>query len=662
MTGIAIKTFRGRVPRVSTRLLGDNQAQVATDCVITSGSLVPLNKPGLVHTSLAASIGTLYRYKFGDIRSWLVWPGTVDVAKSSIAQDALGRFFFTGDGEPRMSTYTDAISGAGPYPAAWFVLGVAPPKTAPTLAVTGGTTPTEARAYVYTFVTRYGEESGPSPAALLTGNVNGTWGLSALDVAPPNSGSVTGAVHSAGLVTVTLDSTFGLVAGETVTFAAVGGMTDLNAKFTLVSVGAVNTVVVALSTAQTYTAATGSWSRAAPHNTTGMVKRIYRTGGSADYRYVAEVPVATTTYSDTIAASALGEVIPTLFSLPPPKGLHSLLALANGAHAGLVGNELCMSEPYKPYSWPLANRYSFPVTCVALSAVLNSVIVLTDGFPYLVTATVPDAASTTPTETYAPCVSKRGVVQTGDGCLYPSFDGLYSITGGGARNVTLKIARKTEWTVLQPATFRAAWSSMGYYALHGNTGAPDSVWFMDAAEPDSSIDYAEAASVLYANPDDAELYLAVGNKVFLWNGDAANRKAMYWRSKEFEMPYPMNFAAIQVKADYAAIVPINTAQLDANVALMADVNNVGGAMAFSQILDHEIAGSLIVPIGQTIAGALQYTLLKDGVPVFSRAVTDNQPFRGPSGFVGDLYAHEVSANIPVYGIYAAQSMAELGQV
>lgn len=666
MTGIAIKTFRGRVPRISTRLLDDNKAQVATDCVITNGKLVPLNRPGLVHTSLAASIGTLFRYKFGAERNWLVWPGTVDVAKSSTSQDALGRFYFTGDGEPRMSTYADAISGPGPYPAAWFVLGVTPPKTAPGVAVTGGSAPTEARAYLYTFVTQYGEESGPSPVTLFTGNVDGSWNLTALDAAPPNSGTVTAAIKDTpafGQVEVTLNSVFGLTAGETVDLAGVTGMTDLNGTHTLVSVNqATNKIVVTLSTTQTYTSG-GTWARKAPHNTSGMKKRIYRTGGvSADYRFVAEIAVATTSYADTVAATALGEPCPTLNSLPPPKGLHSIIALANGAHAGLAGNELCMSEPYKPYSWPLANRYSFPAEGVALSSVLNSVIVLTDGFPYIATATVPEAASMTPSSTLAPCVSKRGVVHTGDGCMFPSLDGLYAIGGGGAVNATLNLAKKKEWKALMPETFRAAYSSMGYYAVHDNAGGAETILFLDAAEPDGLIDYNEPATAICANPDDSDLYLAIGNKVYRWDTDTANRKTMYWRSKEFEMPYAMNFAAMQVKGDFKAIVPISTEDLEYNTALMPDLDAVGGDVASTELLTFEVASSGLRTLSLQTEGRVQYTLLKDGAPIFTKLVTSNNPFRGPSGFTGENYAHEIAANIRIDGIYAAEAMEELGQV
>ena len=387
MTGIAIAAFRGAVPRTSERLIADNQAQKALNCKITSGRLDPLKGLSLVHTSVLAAITTMYRYRYGDVFNWLVWNKVVDVARSPVAQDTLGRFYFCGDGEPRMSTYADAISGTV-YPAAWYVLGVTPPADAMSITVTGGTGANEDRAYVYTFRTRYGEESGPSPATLKTGKVDGSWDITGMNAAPPNSGTVSAAVKDTpliGQVQVTLDTVFGLTAGEEVTFAGVLGMTDLNGKRKLVSVDkASNKVVVELTTAQTYAAGPDTWARVAPHNTTGMTKCIYRTvGTNTDYKLVAEIPVANTAYSDTIPATtvSLAAGIATLDTLPPPKDMHSPVLLANGVMAGLSGNQLCLSEQGKPYSWPVGNRYNFPGTGIALCPAGNAVLVLTDGFP-----------------------------------------------------------------------------------------------------------------------------------------------------------------------------------------------------------------------------------------------------------------------------------------
>lgn len=671
MTGIAIRAFRGVVPRTSDRLLADNQATQALNCKITSGRLDPLKGLGLVHTSLAAAITTLFRYRHLTEYNWLVWDRVVDVARSPVAQDHLGRFFYTGDGEPRMSTYADAISGGGPYPASWFVLGVAPPVSAMIVAPTGGVSATnEDRAYVYTFATRYGEESGPSPATLITGKEDDTFDITGMDAAPPNAGSVTAAASNTPLpdqVEVTLDSVFGLAAFEEVTFEAVGGMTDLNGRFALVSVDAVaNKVVVALATAQAYTAG-GTWARRAPHNTTGMVKRIYRTiGTNTDYKFVAEIPVADTTFSDTLpsAVVSLNNGIPTLDVEPPPKDMHSIVLLANNALAGLSGNQLCLSEQGKPYSWPTSNRYSFPGTGVALCAAGNSAIILTDGFPYVATATVPEAASVSkiPGDTLAPCISKRGVVDIGSGAVFPSHDGLYVATTSGARNISEALYTMDEWQLLRPDTFKAGFSDQRYYAMHaGSDDAQAGIFMLHTKEPDSIIGFSEQVETLYGNPWDGRLYMAEGNKVYQWDADDSNRYLAYWQSKDYQLARPINFSVAQIHARFEDIRPVNSAILDANNQLLEDIFSINGEIACAEVAVYEVAGSALQLVPPQTQPTVQFTLVRDGQAVFTTLVDSNAPFRLPGGFTSDLYAIRLSSSIPVYSVNVAQGMNELRQ-
>jgi hypothetical protein len=69
-------------------------------------------------------------------------------------------------------------------------------------------------------------------------------------------------------------------------------------------------------------------------------RRIYRTltgsTGITNYQLVVELPIATTTYSDTIADSALGVICPSFTNgvsgsawSPPPSDMHSLVNLPN---------------------------------------------------------------------------------------------------------------------------------------------------------------------------------------------------------------------------------------------------------------------------------------------------------------------------------------------
>ena len=91
-------------------------------------------------------------------------------------------------------------------------------------------------------------------------------------------------------------------------------------------------------------------------------KRIYRsnTGSNfTDFQFVAEINLATTSYSDSIASSALGEVLPSGTWIGPPDDDSStypdgpmlgLTAVGNGVMAGFSGKRFCLSEPFLPHA------------------------------------------------------------------------------------------------------------------------------------------------------------------------------------------------------------------------------------------------------------------------------------------------------------------------
>jgi len=671
VAAITFKAFRGEVPRTSGRLLTSNFASRAQNVKITSGRLDPIKGLQLAHTSLADEIKTIWRYRhtfedrtFDD--NWFVFPGDTDVVASMIANDADGRVYYTSeDHEPRMTTYAAAINGSGPYPNAWFALGIPLPTVAPSVGVSGGSAPVVTRSYAYTFVTALGEESGPSPAsAVLSGNDSGTWSLSAMQAAPPNSGTVTAvanATPAAGFVTVTLNTAFGLAAFDTITLAAVGGITDLNRSHRIVSVDG-DDVVLSLLTAQVYTSG-GTWTRDAPINTAGMTKRIYRTAGTGgSFIFVAEIPVANTTYSDT-ATVLTGEVIQTADQLPPPKNATSMIALPNGCTVVLAGNEVCFSTPYQPHSYPVSNRYSFVGRGVALSPAGNSVIVLTDGYPILLTGSDPEAMSPSVMQTYAPCVSKRGVVYIGGGCLYPSHDGLYLAVPSEVSNITAKLFRESEWRVIGPNTFVAAFHDFQYYAIGtpigGNRGR---MMVLDVKEMDSVSYVDEDAADLFRNDYDGFLYLLKGREISRYDSNDNTRYLGDWVSSEVQLDQPRNFSVAQVHANYQSITPQDTTILDANTLLMnAGPEAVNGYMCGTELLNLEICGSFLGLVPASTDRQVQFTLYDRDTPVFTTNVTSSRPFRLPAGRKSEVIRVGISSSVGVFSATIAESTPELAQ-
>lgn len=655
------------VPRMSNRLLQPNQAVRAMNLKNTSGRIDPLLGLSLSYADQRA-IKTAWRYRhfignsYAD--NWLTWSQDVDAVRSLIATDQVGRFYFTSDEfEPRMSTFNDAIQGTGGYPAAWFGLGVAAPLNAPTIAPAAGST--ETRAYVYTFVTKYGEESGPSPAAVATGANLGAWTVSGMQAAPSNTGTISAVqnnVPSAGKVTITFNTTYGLVEGESLTFSGVVGMTDLNGTRRIFSIdAATNKVVVLLSTTQTYTSG-GAWAKNSPHNLADMTRRIYRSAGTnADYLFVAEVPVATTSYVDNVAGASLGEVLPTKDSLPAPGRLRCLKSLPNGCLVGITDNEICFSAPYMPYSWPISNRYSFSQRAVNIVPSGNSVIVLTDTYPILFVGNDPEAMTPSVMETYAPCLSKRGVADVGGGAIYPSHDGLWLAAPGRVERMTQRLYREDEWKLLNPSSWHATIHDGQYYGFYTKEGEDKGrMWVFDMAEGDSVLEVDEQADDLYRNDYDGQLYVSYGQNIYQWDVNVGKTYVSDWLSMTYQLPKPINFSIGQVHAEFSKPVPPDYEQIAANEALIAQgADAVAGWICGQEMLATEVCGSFIIPAYTPQDKKVQFTLYADNEPVFTRIVTSSRPFRLPSGYRSEVFNIGLSTSIPVYSVAIADNTAEL---
>lgn len=168
--GIRVREFSGIAPALTPWKLPLGMAQVAQNINPDSRTIKPW-KDAIVAASgySAASITTIFRFGRGltsDTQYWFQWALDIDVLKGPVIADTTERTFWTGDGAPKWTNSTMALTGGlqAAYPKAWRDLGVPAPVTAPVLSV-GGTPSSndyQVQAYAYTNVSAYGEESAPS--------------------------------------------------------------------------------------------------------------------------------------------------------------------------------------------------------------------------------------------------------------------------------------------------------------------------------------------------------------------------------------------------------------------------------------------------------------------------------------------------------------------
>jgi len=199
MSALKIAKFLGEAPKLSGELLPDTVAQYAFNTKLYSGDLIPYRIPKVISSlEKTGPIATIYPMTSGTNKLWLHWTEDVDVAKGPIASDTTQRIYYTGQSEPRVTNFTLATSGGGAsYPISYYTLGLPAPTDAVTATLGGGGTGSAlARAYVYTWVTLWNEESQPSP---VSNTVNSLEGQTVTITGLPTTGPV-GQYQTTGMV------------------------------------------------------------------------------------------------------------------------------------------------------------------------------------------------------------------------------------------------------------------------------------------------------------------------------------------------------------------------------------------------------------------------------------------------------------------------------
>jgi hypothetical protein len=242
MAGFKLSPFMGLAPKIAPELLPNNAAQIARNCKLYSGDLIPYPQPVIVdNTDRTGTINTLYALRnpsnVNDLK-WLSWTTDVDIATLASTEADEQRFYYTGDGVPKVSNYALATAGAPPYPTGYYDLGLPLPTQVPVATPTVFTQKDSASFFrdaggVATITTSASHN-------LRSGNIVTISGFT----------SLTGTYNQAGTTTITITLTaHGLSNGATVTLDFTSGAA-IDGTFTISNV-APNTFDITVVTVAT---------------------------------------------------------------------------------------------------------------------------------------------------------------------------------------------------------------------------------------------------------------------------------------------------------------------------------------------------------------------------------------------------------------------------
>lgn len=342
------------------------------------------------------------------------------------------------------------------------------------------------------------------------------------------------------------------------------------------------------------------------------MKRIYRSstvGSSASFQFVAEIPVAQTTYVDSKAQADLGEVLPSEDWDAPPAGLRGLKMMASGSLIGFADNTIYLSEPNMPHAWP--HRYPIEQKIVAIGVFQQSAVILTRGNPYIITGVDPSAMSLEPIRFPQACLSKASLVEDASGAIYASPDGLVRLGSDGSAVITEKLMTAKQWRAYNPASIIGALHDGRYHAFFTKTDGTRGELIFDlsgqgATLVESNISASSAVTAAHTDARSDTLYVAQGGSIRSFNTGAALTGV--WRSKLFRLAQPESLQVVAVDAD---------------------------------------------------AYPVTLRIFADGVLRLERAVPSKAAFTLPGGFKADTWQVEVEASTKVSRVRMASSMPEL---
>lgn len=876
MTSLKITRFLGTAPKNSPELLPDTAAQVSRNTKLYSGDLIPYPTPAVVaNTGKTGRLRTLYALRDPDTDElkWLSWENAVSIATPATDENAEQRFYYTGDGVPKVSTYALATGGAGPYPTTYYDLGLPLPTLTPTTAA-AEFTPVYATSYkrdsggnvtlttsaphnlkssaqvtisgfsyktgtysqsgtttLTVTITAHGLETGaevyleftsgsaasnrytirvtgPNTFTLSTASATTSgscrWDIRDLNITTEVTAEddTTISYYSPGpaiaLTSLELSATYARSAGSgvtTITTATAHKLSDDDTVYVTFTSGDItesdeyivtntSTNSFEITTTDT-TAATGDatvllvagkidlgdqlqarsylytwytpWGEesigsepaealfikegqvvtvsglpTAPPAGNNFIRgiRLYRTlSGTTDADYfrlatlwfpntittvqrtagVSRVTVATphnflvddrfkisgcsaTAFDITdgvvteiidqytfeyaqaganiIAVSATGTLYYDISENPtkddarywgdggydftddfsyrsllntlrstdydqPPDELQGLVVFRNNIFAGFVGNDVYFSEPGIYHAWPLKYKRSFETNIVGLAPIAGDLLVLTEGYPYLLSGNDPAILSQAKLSARYPCLNQQSIVETSFGTVWSTHDGLAVFSPSIAGQLLSRRLHSSDtWNAaLDPTTLVGVMYKDTYIASHATASI---VFENDEKTGPSFVDNDFAFTAAWYDAQTNNLYVIAGEDgdVYQWDDLSQPSSIMTWKSKVFITKEYTNIGAARVVADYSGELPSPVWEL-------AD--------------DHWEETDIL----WNAADPLTFKLYVDKNLFFTTTLSDSNVFRLPSGYRSDTFEIELVGTARVRAVHLGETPTSL---
>lgn len=626
---LTFQQFSGIAPRIAPRLLPATLAQEALDVKLWSGELRPHYADEILQY-IPSNIQSIYRYKWKNkTYNWLMWPYETRVAKGPVYDDENNRIYFMNQGgffvtDSSLLEDKDYING---LESKAYAVAIPEPGQSD-IWISGGTGSgdIESRSYVYCYVRQWSDgtiDVGKSSGPLKNSSDRSRY---TVDVRP----------------------------GQVVDMSMVDPIAHAN------GIGAgINKIYIYRSEVTSAGQALYSYVDQFDVNTNRVTNNpaaVWVADGSY-YKY-----------SDSKPNTSLGEACPSIYWDAPVDGLKGLVSLQNGLFAAYKDSTVYVSDWNAPHAWPYEHTVTIDYPIVGLGSFGNTIVVCTEAAPVLIVVQDPTNPTTKAIQENCPCVSADSIVNTRNGVIFASQNGLVLINSTSPTFITEKLLTQDEWLPLHPESLKGAFLNNTYYGFFTNPTDTAAGFIFDLDSYTYSTVYnsivssgmvytTQHAKVVYNDIEQSQLYVCYplenGTQYSLCSfaSDSRINKSFRWRSKVNVSPQGLfNLSAARV---------MMTSQSSQKENEHIWEGKLTGSSLAARVMDGEPINGWCKTNELELADATVFNYYVDGELKYSREVKDSKPFRLPSGFRGETIEVEVKSNAYIHSITLASSMGEL---
>jgi hypothetical protein len=374
-------------------------------------------------------------------------------------------------------------------------------------------------------------------------------------------------------------------------------------------------------------------------------------------------------YEDDVAPGDLSTLLNTTFYDRAPVDLTNLRGHPGGFFVASKGNTLYFSEPFTPWAWP--EDYQIPIDqeIVGIGVYGSTIVVATDGHIYTFSGPHPTSLYKTKLS-FQPCLSQRAVVESHDGVLFPSKEGFQHVTQGGVVNVTTDMFKPEDWVDYELDTMHGTWYNKAYYGFYKSADHEGYIVLdMLNGTITTGVDYHYAGYVTISDGTFHTVYPSNISEptvlnISTWDADTTEYRMFNYKSPQYIQTKPVNFKVAQVILDtefYNSVL-----ETISDNGTLEDLNAdawelpLRGAFNANMLNEQDINGDTLYSLRNLgVQSYINFKIYVGGTLKWVKQVSDSQMFKLPSGFKHKKWEWSVDGMIPVKRVILATSTEEI---